>query len=102
MNPIDRAVIPAAGHGTRLRPITSAIPKEMLPLGRKPVLEHVLDEIRVAGITKVLFVVSPGKEMIESYFGDGQRFGVACDYVVQPQMLGLGDAILHAESWTNG
>ena len=99
---IELAVIPSAGYGTRLRPITAAIPKEMLPLGRKPVLEYVVEEVRAAGIRKALFVVSPGKEIIERYFGNGERFGIQCEYVVQPQMLGLGDAILHAEQWTDG
>src|SRR5579872_3708409 len=98
----DRALIPAAGFGTRLRPLTSAIPKEMLPLGRKPVLEYVVEEMRGAGLTRLLFVISPGKELIRSYFGDGSRWGVHCDYAIQPEMRGLGDAILHGESWTDG
>jgi UTP--glucose-1-phosphate uridylyltransferase len=99
---VDRAIIPAAGFGTRLRPLTQAIPKEMLPLGRKPVLEYVLEELRGAGIRKALFVVSPGKEMIRSYFGDGERWGIRCDYVTQPEMKGLGDAVLQGEAWTEG
>jgi UTP--glucose-1-phosphate uridylyltransferase len=101
-NTIDRAIIPAAGLGTRLRPLTRAIPKEMLPLGRKPVLEYVLEEIRAAGIKKALFVISPGKEMIRQYFGDGSAWGVECVYVVQPEMRGLGDAILCGREWTQG
>ncbi len=96
---IRRAVVPAAGFGTRLRPLTNALPKEMLPVGRKPVLEHVVDELRAAGITDILFVVSPRKEMIRQYFGDGSEFGLHCDYVLQPEMKGLGDAVLRAESW---
>jgi UTP--glucose-1-phosphate uridylyltransferase len=99
---INRAIIPAAGFGTRLRPLTQAIPKEMLPLGRKPVLEYVLEELRGAGIRKALFVVSPGKEMIRSYFGDGDHWGIRCDYVIQPEMKGLGDAVLQGEAWTEG
>ncbi|MCC6730934.1 MAG: NTP transferase domain-containing protein [Chthonomonadales bacterium] len=94
---VRRAVVPAAGLGTRLRPITSAIPKEMLPVGRKPVLEHVVDELRAARITEVVFVISPGKEVVRAYFGDGCNRGVRCAYVVQPEMLGLGDALLRAE-----
>src|SRR5579872_3838049 len=98
----DRALIPAAGFGTRLRPLTSAIPKEMLPLGRKPVLEYVVEEMRGAGLTRLLFVISPGKELIRSYFGDGSRWDVHCEYVLQYEMRGLGDAVLHGESWTEG
>ncbi len=96
---IERAIVPAAGLGTRLRPLTRAIPKEMLPLGRKPVLEHVVDELKAAGILKVLFVVSPSKEMIRDYFGDGGEFGVTCDYTIQAEMKGLGDAVLRGAEW---
>lgn len=95
---ITRAVVPAAGLGTRMRPLTNAIPKEMLPLGRKPVLEYVLEELRGAGITDLTFVISPGKEMIRNYFGDGGQFGVRTHYATQAEMRGLGDALLHAES----
>lgn len=102
MLPVDRIIVPAAGLGTRLRPLTLAIPKEMLPLGRKPVLEYVVEEARAAGILRILFVVSAGKEMIRAYFGDGARLGVRCEYAIQPEMRGVGDAILHGESWSNG
>ena len=95
-----RAVVPAAGFGTRLRPLTNAIPKEMLPIGRKPVLHHVVDELLTAGLTEVLFVISPRKEMIREYFGDGSEFGINCEYTIQPEMRGLGDAILRSEPWT--
>lgn len=94
-----RAIVPAAGHGTRMRPITKAIPKEMLPVGRAPVLEHVLAELRDAGIEAVLLVISPGKEMIRTYFGNGEAMGVRCDYVVQEKMLGLGHAVSLGEVW---
>lgn len=97
---IDRAVIPAAGFGARLRPITQALPKEMLPLGRKPVLEHVMEEMRTAGIRRLLFVVSPSKESIRRYFGSGEAWDVCCDYVIQPERKGLGEAVLRAEAWT--
>src|SRR6266540_1644115 len=99
---IDQAIVPAAGYGTRLRPLTLAVPKEMLPLGRKPVLEHILEELKSAGIRRVLFVVSPGKEMIRTYFGNGSRLALECEYVIQPEMKGLGDAILLSEPWCGG
>lgn len=95
-------MIPAAGYGTRLRPLTVAIPKEMLPLGRKPVLEHIVEELRDSGLTELLFIVSPGKDMIQSYFGTGERWGVRCEYVIQPEMRGLGEAILRGEDWAGG
>lgn len=100
--PITRAIVPAAGWGTRLRPLTNAIPKEMLPLGRRPVLEYVLTELRACGIEQVLFIVSAGKEAIRKYFAHGDEFGLRCDYVEQREMRGLGDAVLHAEDWSQG
>jgi UTP--glucose-1-phosphate uridylyltransferase len=100
---VRRAILPAAGLGTRLRPLTYAIPKEMLPIGRKPVLEYILEEVRAAGITRVLFVVSPEKEgIIRQYFGEGIAWGVRCEYVLQPERRGLGDALLCGEAWTEG
>jgi UTP--glucose-1-phosphate uridylyltransferase len=98
----ERAIVPAAGYGTRLRPLTRAIPKEMLPLGRRPVLEYVVQELKEAGIGRILFVVSPAKDMIRAYFGDGSEHGVSCEYALQPRMLGLGDAILRGEEWAGG
>jgi len=92
------AVVPAAGLGTRLRPLTDHIPKEMLPLGRAPVIEHVLVELREACIRDVRIVVSPSKGMIRSYCGDGSRWGVRCAYTTQAEMRGVGDAVLCATS----
>ncbi len=99
-----KAVVPAAGLGTRLRPLTHAIPKELLPIGREPVLAHVVEELRAAGITQILFVVSEQKPQIRSYFGSGSAGGegrppVRFDYVVQAQQRGSGDALLCAADW---
>jgi UTP--glucose-1-phosphate uridylyltransferase len=102
--PVNRAVIPAAGLGTRLRPLTQAFPKELLPLGREPVLAHIVAELRAVGITEALFVVSERKPQIRAYFGD--RYGedsslppLRCDYVLQPEPRGSGDAVLRARDW---
>ena len=104
---IIRAVIPAAGFGTRLRPLTDAIPKELLPIGRKTVLHHVLAELQNAGIEQVLFVVSERKPQIRACFGDEFTGDAAlpplhCDYVNQTAMRGSGDAVSLAEEWTAG
>ena len=100
--PVRRAVILAAGLGTRLQPITRVVPKEMLPIGRKPVLEHILDEVCAAGVTDLLFVISREKALIGEYFGDGSNWGVRCATVIQPAMRGIADAVLRAEEWTCG
>lgn len=101
---IHRAVIPVAGLGTRLRPLTDIFPKELLPVGRKPALAHITAELREAGITHVLFVVSARKPQIRAFFGeeyvdaDGGE-PLHCDYAVQESPRGSGDAVLCAESW---
>lgn len=99
---LHRAVILAAGRGTKLYPITRAIPKEMLPIGRKPLLEYIVEELRAADLTELIFVISPWKNMIREYFGDGSAWGVSCKYVVQSEVLGPADAILRVEELVQG
>ena len=99
---IHKAVIPAAGLGSRLRPLTNAIPKEMLPLGRYPVLHYIIKELRDADVTDICFIISPTKDVIRNYFGDGSAYGVQARYIYQTEMKGLGDAISLAEVWTCG
>lgn len=102
---IRHAIIPAAGFGTRLRPLTLAFAKEMLPVGRKPVLLHVVEELRGAGITEVAFITSERKPEIENFFGetytdgDETRHPVRCAYIIQKEQRGSGDAVLLAEEW---
>lgn len=89
---VTKAVIPAAGKGTRLLPLTKAIPKELIPLGCKPVLEHIVEEITESGITDVLFVISEDKTAIRTHFGDSAN-GVKFFYAFQKEQKGLADAI---------
>ncbi|WP_424210926.1 UTP--glucose-1-phosphate uridylyltransferase [Streptomyces sp. BI20] len=65
---IRRAVIPAAGLGSRLLPLTKAVPKEMLPVGDRPVIEHTVRELVASGITDITIVVSGGKSLIQEHF----------------------------------
>jgi UTP--glucose-1-phosphate uridylyltransferase len=67
---ITKAVVPVAGLGTRLLPTTKAIPKEMLPVGRQPIIFHVVEELIEAGITDILFVSNRSKSAIENHFDD--------------------------------
>ena len=91
------AIVPAAGLGTRLRPLSDAIPKEMLPVGRALALERIVAELRAAGAERIIFVVSPQKEaFLKNHFGMG--FG----YAIQPEMRGLGEAILRARELAQG
>ena len=66
--PVKVAVIPVAGRGTRLIPLTKSQPKEMLPLGRKPTVQHVVEELYRSGLGEMLFVTGPGKSAIENHF----------------------------------
>ena len=65
---IKQAIIPLAGQGTRLLPLTSVIPKELLPINGRPGLEYILDECVEAGIKEFIFIISKKKEIIKKYF----------------------------------
>ena len=65
---IKQAIMPMAGQGTRLLPLTSFIPKELLPINGKPGLEYILDECIQAGIKEVIFIISTKKQIIKKYF----------------------------------
>ena len=77
--PIDKAVIPVAGLGTRLLPTTKAVPKEMLPAGRLPIIHHVVEELIAAGIRRILFVSSRSKVAIENHFDDYSQLLMALE-----------------------
>ncbi|WP_420606152.1 UTP--glucose-1-phosphate uridylyltransferase GalU [Novosphingopyxis sp.] len=113
MKPIRKAVFPVAGLGTRFLPATKAIPKEMLPVVDKPLIQYAVDEAREAGIEQMIFVTGRGKSAIEDHFDiayeleatmsargkdmsalEGTQLGPGnCAYVRQQEPLGLGHAI---------
>jgi len=97
-----KGLIPAAVSGTRLGPFTHAMPKELLPVGDKAVIEHVVEAFVTAGIKDITIVVSPKKHGLSDYFGSGKRFGVKLTYVVQDERLGLADAVAAGEHVING
>ncbi|MEU9371658.1 sugar phosphate nucleotidyltransferase [Streptomyces avermitilis] len=99
---ITRAVVAAGGAGTKMAPITRIIPKEMLPVARTPILEHLVHELRAAGTTDVLFVISSRKGQIPAYFGSGAAYGMNFSYRVQDDGAGPGAPVLDAETWTQG
>jgi UDP-N-acetylglucosamine diphosphorylase/glucosamine-1-phosphate N-acetyltransferase len=88
-----KAVILAAGEGQRMRPLTATRPKVMLPVAGIPILEHLLSEVKAAGITEFVFVVGYCDKQVRSYFGDGEKWGVKIDYAEQRKQLGTSDAI---------
>lgn len=92
------AVVMAGGAGSRLRPLTERVPKPMLPLGDRPLLEHIVGQLRSAGIRKVNITTHYKAEVIEQHFGDGSRFGVDISYVDEEQPLGTAGALSRIEA----
>ena len=114
---INLAVVPVAGRGTRLLPLTKSQPKEMLPVGRKPVVQYVVEELARCGISRLLFITGPGKTAIENHFDIDaelvahlretgkeelladlafEREDLEYFYTRQRRQLGLGHAVLCA------
>ena len=71
-----KAVILAAGEGSRMRPLTYTRPKVMIPLANKPILEHLLIQAKEAGIREFIFIVGYHDEQVRGYFGNGEQWGV--------------------------
>ncbi len=92
-----KAVILAAGKGTRLHPLTLTRPKHFVPVGGKPIIDHVLTTLRNAGINDIIFIVNYMAEHFHHYLGDGTRYGMKFEYAVQKQLKGTADAASFAE-----
>jgi dTDP-glucose pyrophosphorylase len=88
-----QAVIMAGGFGKRLRPLTEELPKPMLPVGDRPLMERTIERLRQAGIKRVQVSTHYMKEKITEYFGDGQDFGVDLNYVTEDEPLGTAGAL---------
>ena len=108
MTRIRKAVIPAAGLGTRFYPLTRSQPKELLPIVDKPVIQYVVEEIVASGIDEILIITGRGKEALTAYFEDhpldeerGASFGIdslpPINFVHQRQQRGLADAVRYAK-----
>ncbi len=118
---IKQAIIPLAGLGTRLLPLTSVFAKELLPINGKPGIEYILDECIEAGIKEIIFIISKKKEMIKRYFYNDQfykkiikkkkdprlikeyqkilRYKKMIKFVYQNKPLGTGDAVLKTKKY---
>ena len=124
MQKITKAVFPVAGFGTRFLPATKAMPKELLPIVDKPLIQYAAEEAIAAGIDTLIFVTGRNKRAIEDHFDNNQELemalrakgkieqaekvknilpdGVECIFVRQPEQLGLGHAVLCAERAVGG
>jgi len=87
------AVVMAGGLGARMRPLTYTIPKPLLPIGEKPILEIILERLKRAGFGKVFITTNYQSELVKSYFGHGGRFGVELEYTEESEALGTAGAL---------
>jgi NDP-sugar pyrophosphorylase family protein len=83
-----KAVILAGGKGVRLRPLTYTIPKPLLPVGEKPILEEIIERLKSFGLHELVIAVGYRAELIETYFRDGSQLGVSIEYVRETHPLG--------------
>ncbi|MBP5466424.1 MAG: NTP transferase domain-containing protein, partial [Clostridia bacterium] len=122
MQKVRKAIIPAAGLGTRFLPITKAVPKPMLSVIDKPTIQYITEELSGLGIEEIIIVVSPGSDVIEKHFGKAETlentllasgkqklYDIAMEtrkfnvkFVEQKRPNGLAGAILCAEPYING
>jgi mannose-1-phosphate guanylyltransferase / phosphomannomutase len=94
-----KAIILAAGKGTRLKPLTNNIPKVMLPINGKPLLEYTIKLFKKYGIKEIAINLHHLPEKIKDYFGDGKKFGVKIYYSYEPKLLGTAGAIKKIEDF---
>jgi mannose-1-phosphate guanylyltransferase len=89
-------VILAGGLGTRLRPYTLFVPKPLLPVGHRPILEHIVEWLKGSGFEEIVISTGYLGRMIEEHFGDGSRFGVRVQYATSDRPLGIAGQLLNA------
>lgn len=99
---ITKAVLLAAGRGTRMRELTQELPKPMLKVRGKPVLQHIIEGLRDAGLTDFLIVVGWHAEVVRDFFGDGSKLGVRVQYQTQVVQDGTGKVVELAREFVSG
>jgi len=93
MTKIEKAVVLAAGRGTRMRELTNDLPKPMIEVRGKPVLQHIVEGLRDAGVRRFLIIVGYHAETVRDFFGDGRRHKVSIDYLTQTVQDGTGRVV---------
>src|SRR5437016_9324631 len=102
MTKTDRAVVLAAGRGTRMRELTNDVPKPMIEVRGKPVLQHIVQGLRDAGVRKFLIIVGYHAEAVRNFFGDGRSHNTAIEYATQTVQDGTGRVVNLARDFTGG
>ena len=100
MTKTDRAVVLAAGRGTRMRELTNDVPKPMIEVRGKPVLQHIVQGLRDAGVRKFLIIVGYHAEAVRNFFEDGRRHNIAIEYATQAVRDGTGLVVNLARNFT--
>ena len=101
MTKIDKAVVLAAGRGTRMRELTAKLPKPMIEVRGKPVLQHIVEGLRDAGIRDCFIVVGYRADAVQNFFRDGSRYNVAIQYQTQTVQDGTGRVVELARDFAN-
>ena len=99
---IAKAVLLAAGRGTRMRDLTETLPKPMLEVRGKPVLQHIVEGLRDTGLTNLLIVVGWRADAVKEFFGDGSKLGVSIQYETQTVQDGTGRVVALARDFVGG
>jgi len=89
----DKAVLLAAGRGTRMRELTTDIPKPMIEVRGKPVLQHIVEGLREAGVRDLLIIVGYHADAVQNFFGDGSRYSIEIQYATQAVQDGTGRVV---------
>jgi len=89
-------IILAGGLGTRLRPLTDHIPKPLLHIQAKPIIEHIIDNLKVHNIYNIIISIGYKADLVQEYFKNGDKFGVNITYSIEKELLGTGGAVKQA------
>jgi UDP-N-acetylglucosamine diphosphorylase / glucose-1-phosphate thymidylyltransferase / UDP-N-acetylgalactosamine diphosphorylase / glucosamine-1-phosphate N-acetyltransferase / galactosamine-1-phosphate N-acetyltransferase len=101
MTRIDKAVLLAAGRGTRMRELTADLPKPMIEVRGKPVLQHIVEGLRDAGVRRFLIIVGYRADAVQNFFGDGARYKIDIQYATQTTQDGTGRVVDLARNFVN-
>lgn len=101
VNRVKKAIVLVGGEGTRLRPFTYELPKALLPIHGKPMVQHVLDLLKSHGVTEIFLAIYYKGDKIKEYFGDGSKFGLNIKYIVEKTPLGTAGPLRLAKKYLN-
>ena len=99
---VTKAVLLAAGKGTRMKDLTSDLPKPMLEVRGKPILLHILEGLKTAGVSQFCIIVGYKADAVREFFGDGSKFGVRIAYTTQRVQNGTGRVVELAKEFAGG